>query len=704
MREKVAAGRADAPIVVLHAIKPPGAETRYANQLQAGVADGCEYIYYTPRTLLTRRWDVLHVHWPEILVADRNPIRHLAKVLVLAFLVLKTRVTGAKVVRTVHNETPHEGIGRFDGMLVRMLDGMVDRYVVLNESQLQVPRSKGTVHIQHGDYGDVFGNHVKASTVTRESKRLLFFGRINRYKGVQDLLRVFRSVEDEDLRLRLVGKPTEDLRSELELMCAEDSRVSRVFDFVPDRQLVDEVLASSLVVLPYTEMNNSGCLLVALSLNRPVLVPRTKANEVIAQEAGAEWVQMYDGALRREHLVEALGHASALLMSGRKPRFEERSWSEVGRKHLEAYRSVVASARRPKLFVLLQGQEDNFGDVLIRRNLLALLREYGEPNVYLGSSRDSFMPQMNSCAGDVFVNSGLKWYLAALFHLAFRGGTYVYKPGEIQITAGGMKEHLAVLPLAIATRFSSGRMVRFGSGTRDDPSRPMAALFRALLRLDSATYWRDSETRSAVRRGKVSPDLAFYSRSAIEGVVPGDTDGRILLVVSIRGDRDLVSDTWIGTLSSLAAERSLRIVTTYQVDRDRDRNRALAEAHSWEFFDPGLSGTEMPDGVRLEQLYDRAAVVVSDRLHVLVYALTRGAAIVGIATDKAGKLRRCLGIVGLADRVVDRTQPPHELERSVTYAMSRIGDDLVALQSAGKAVEAEFDRAMRPDGRTRVTP
>lgn len=686
-------------LVVLHAIKPPSSETRYANQLEAGRVEECEYIFYTPRSLLLKRWDILHVHWPEILVVDRNPIRHISKLLLLLFVLAKTKVAGAKVVRTVHNEVPHETIGGIDAAIVGRLDTLVDRYVVLNESQMQKKRPKPTDHIQHGHYGDVFESHVNASSVVRDPKNLLFFGRINRYKGIHQLIEVLAEVDDPGLSLRVVGKPTDDdLRTELAASMDADSRITYDFAFVPDRQLVDEVLASTLVVLPYTEMNNSGCLLLALSLNRPVLIPRSMANEAVAREAGAEWVQMYDGELRADHIVTAAAHAASLLESGDRPTFAGRDWSQVGKRHYDVYRSALEQDRRPKLFVLLQGQEDNFGDILIRRNLLTLLREHGEPNVFLGSSREAFLPQMNREQGDVVFDSAIRWYLSALYHVCVRGGSYVYKPGEIQITPGGMKEHLAVLPLALLSKASSGRMVRFGSGTRDDPSPLMAALFRAILRLDDATLWRDNETRTSVRRGEVAPDLAFYSSRTAERLAANEPEMRQLVVVSVRGDRDRITAEWLKGLEAVAREHGSKVVVTYQVGRDKERNRSIAEDLGWEFFDPGLSGPEAPDGAQLAQLYDRAGVVVSDRLHVLVYALTRGAGIVGVGTDNAGKLRRCLGVVGLSSRIIDRSAPASALVQAAEQSWATVNDDLLALQSASKHVEAELDRALCPGG------
>lgn len=67
--------------------------------------------------------------------------------------------------------------------------------------------------------------------------------------------------------------------------------------YVDDPTLAREVSSAELVVLPYRDMHNSGTLLLALSLARPVLVPRTPNNVAVAAEVGPGWIFMYDGEL-----------------------------------------------------------------------------------------------------------------------------------------------------------------------------------------------------------------------------------------------------------------------------------------------------------------------------------------------------------------------------------------------------------------------
>ena len=80
-------------------------------------------------------------------------------------------------------------------------------------------------------------------------------------------------------------------------------------EYVTDDVLVREVTASELVVLPFANMTNSGSLLLALSLDRPVLVPSQPMTEQLAAEVGPGWVLTYAGPLEPAVLLDALAAA-----------------------------------------------------------------------------------------------------------------------------------------------------------------------------------------------------------------------------------------------------------------------------------------------------------------------------------------------------------------------------------------------------------
>ena len=101
-------------------------------------------------------------------------------------------------------------------------------------------------------------------------------------------------------------------------------------------------LATDLVVLPFLEILNSGSALLALSFDRPLLVPAKGGMSELQSQFGPEWVTTYAGELGSDILVSALAWATA------KPRpeplrLQRLDWGHIAEQTLVAYRSIIAN-------------------------------------------------------------------------------------------------------------------------------------------------------------------------------------------------------------------------------------------------------------------------------------------------------------------------------------------------------------------------
>ena len=110
--------------------------------------------------------------------------------------------------------------------------------------------------------------------------RLLYMGRLERRKGVQNLMHAVISLERDDWQLTVLGSDTQtaplgaSMRSQLELMAAEDPRV--VFrDAVPRTELTALIEQHDVVVLPSLWECGSYAALEAMSCNRPIVATPT---------------------------------------------------------------------------------------------------------------------------------------------------------------------------------------------------------------------------------------------------------------------------------------------------------------------------------------------------------------------------------------------------------------------------------------------
>lgn len=327
-------------LVVLHSLRADSSTT-YVDQVVGSRPPGADVRLFRWSTALAGRYDVLHVHWPELLIRDsRRPWLRPVRRRLLDLLLLRLRLTRTPLVWTAHNLSPHEPGDPSEQRALRRFSRRVDLAIRLNPaSPVDVGRRRVT--IPHGSYREPFAGHPQPAA---EPGRLLYFGVIRPYKGVDALLAAFSQLPGADLRLRVVGNPHQGQAELVEAAVAADPRIGALLRFVADRELVEEICRAQLVVLPYRGgMHNSGSLLAALSLDRPVLVPASPTNAALAEEVGPGWVLQYDGELTAEVLADAVARTAT--PPAQRPRLDDRDWAEVARRHGEAYREVLAAVR-----------------------------------------------------------------------------------------------------------------------------------------------------------------------------------------------------------------------------------------------------------------------------------------------------------------------------------------------------------------------
>lgn len=329
---------------VLQSVAAPGHSTKYIDQVVRYAPENVQFIYFSWLKALFGRYDVFHVHWPEFLLrSSRRPVR-IARTVLFTLLLWRLRLTRTAVVRTVHNLHPHEAGTRVETRLLACLDERTTWNVVLNPCS---PVDRATPHtvILHGDYREQFASQPRAEVTPG---RLTFFGRIEAYKGVLELIDVFEMAAEAGGSLHIVGRPTEAMRVALtrrrDQWSRTDASLDLTLEHVSDARMVHEITSAQAVVLPYREMHNSGVALVALSLDRPIIVPAGCVNEALSDEVGAGWVSQYEGDLTSETLSSSL--RGAVPSAGARPNLIMRDWRTVGRAYAEVYRLAQAFSER----------------------------------------------------------------------------------------------------------------------------------------------------------------------------------------------------------------------------------------------------------------------------------------------------------------------------------------------------------------------
>ncbi len=327
------------PVIVQQSFPDPRPTTNpYIVQLLEALRQqpGIEVRTFSWARAILRRYDVFHAHWPEILVTGRGRTRTMARQVLFCLLMLRLAVRRTAVVRTVHNLDLPTGLGRTQTLLLRWFDRVTDHRIVLNSSTVLDPGQWSTV-VLHGDYRRWFSRFPRPAAVPG---RFAFFGLIRRYKNVEALAGAFAATPG-DYSLVIAGKPSsDDLRDAIVRALSGDPRAAVDFGFLSEEALALVASEAQVIVLPYRHMHNSGGVLAALSLDRPVIVPSNAANDELADEVGQEWVLRYEGELTPAVLENGIRSASRL-PPGARPDLDARSWDLAGPLHAEAYREAV---------------------------------------------------------------------------------------------------------------------------------------------------------------------------------------------------------------------------------------------------------------------------------------------------------------------------------------------------------------------------
>jgi glycosyltransferase involved in cell wall biosynthesis len=233
-----------------------------------------------------------------------------------------------------------------------------------------------------------------------------------------------------------------------------------------------------------------------------------------------------------------------------------------------------------------------------------------------------------------------------------------------------------MLPVVALVRARGGAVARVGVGSRGFARVPRA-LIRPSIALSNLSLWRDASTTGYLGTGETMPDLGFGEGGAPAGATEAAaheaTSRRDVLVVSLRSDlgyRADPSEEWLSGVREFARRQGLEIWTATQVHVDDERSIRLAKALGGQAlgWDGGAHGEQE---ARLRELYQRAAVVVSDRLHVLIAALTEGAVPAGLLLDSSDKIERHFAAAGIHDvsvasAAMTESQIVEWLERTVS--------------------------------------
>ena len=284
------------------------------------------------RVIRREKPDIVHCIDPEILTG-----------LLLPF------TSGCCRVQTVHDTHPHIGSRRIgQWVALRLSLASADCVIVHGrKSRMELGTRKVCSIIPMGALS--FPLDASSENVPEEPTTLLFFGRIEEYKGLDYLIEAVNEIHEVVPEIKLIIAGGGDFQRYRKLI-----RIPEAFEiqnrFIDDSEIPLLFRRAAIVVLPYVEGTQSGIVPIAYAFRKPVIVTdvgdipevvETGVTGIVVKPADREALTTaIMKLLENPDLRRSMGENAFRVVT------TDLSWEKVAERTIQVYREVVGKACR----------------------------------------------------------------------------------------------------------------------------------------------------------------------------------------------------------------------------------------------------------------------------------------------------------------------------------------------------------------------
>jgi glycosyltransferase involved in cell wall biosynthesis len=310
--------------------------------------------------LLSSPPDIVHMHWPELsFLSSHRRWRVVARLLIFFSLLRVARLRGTRLIWTAHNVGAHEqrSTAALRAWYRRWWCANVDGIVSLTEDGVSAVRATypelATIPAfvtPHGHYRDDYDLRIDRGAaratlgIDASCTLVVTLGQIRPYKNVPLLVDAVLASGRPDVLLLVAGKPDSPATADQVRAAAGVSPAVRLeLGFLTPDRIATVLRAADLVVLPYRAIQNSGSAILALSADRPVVVPELGAMAELQEQIGADWVHTYSGEFTSAVLAGSLQWLTRDRPA--QPDLSGLDWPAIAAQTVAAYHDVLARPR-----------------------------------------------------------------------------------------------------------------------------------------------------------------------------------------------------------------------------------------------------------------------------------------------------------------------------------------------------------------------
>ena len=189
---------------------------------------------------------------------------HLWNIVIMIFCSKRTLI-----MQMIHDVIPHRGDKQEKNVYLmnKIVCKLADYIVLCNQKYVPKLAEIYGVPEQRIRFVDMWRRFPKY-TEPHYSKQVLFFGRINPYKGVDNLLEIARNCHE--IQFNIVGRVDSQVQ-ELAYELSKLPNVAMSNGYVTDKEMAEAFIKADWVILPYNSATQSGVVIDAYRYSRPCI-------------------------------------------------------------------------------------------------------------------------------------------------------------------------------------------------------------------------------------------------------------------------------------------------------------------------------------------------------------------------------------------------------------------------------------------------
>lgn len=175
----------------------------------------------------------------------------------------------AKTYQVIHEVIPHDGDSQAKkvDLMNKTVVKFADTIVLRNKTFILDMIDRYRISPDRVKYMELWRRYPDYTAPVHNS-RVLFFGRINPYKGADNLLEIVRLCPS--IQFDVVGRVDPQMQGVVDQL-AQEKNVKLNNDYVADTEMRNAFINSDWVIVPYNSASQSGIIIDAYKYGRPVI-------------------------------------------------------------------------------------------------------------------------------------------------------------------------------------------------------------------------------------------------------------------------------------------------------------------------------------------------------------------------------------------------------------------------------------------------